>query len=65
MELGGWLVLHPPQEKGAGQMLLTSEDAAPLVCWGQDLGKQTNSETLHQFTLSFRPPSVCHPDAKL
>lgn len=41
MGLDGWLVSHPPQEKGAGQMLLTSEDAAPLACWGQDLGTQT------------------------
>lgn len=34
------MVSHPPQEKGAGQTLLFSDAAAPLVCWGQDLERQ-------------------------
>lgn len=46
-------------------MLLISEGVAPLACWGQDLGKQTQSETTRQSAPSFCLPSVCPPHAKL
>lgn len=62
--LRGWLTSHPPQEKGAGQMLSISEDVAPLVRWGRDLGKQT-VKSAHQIAPSFCLPSVCPPRAKL